>query len=170
MEAGVDGGGNGAPFCLEGKRTVAVVMQVEELVVPLCYYAQGILEEGDNNQESADHGHVSVQPSAQPHSSPQYWPGKAALFAIDVRLDGLGSAVEKILDLASLLPDHVESTAALLGRLVHAATVAGGAHAVAPRVSSHCCHVDCLGRVTERSGRVLRERRICWGSRERSLE
>lgn len=40
--------------------TVTVVMQVEELVVPLCYYAKGVLEEGHHDQEAADGGHVSV--------------------------------------------------------------------------------------------------------------
>lgn len=41
-------------------RTVAIVVQVEDLVAPLCYYAQCILEERHYDEESADSGHVTV--------------------------------------------------------------------------------------------------------------
>ncbi len=41
------------------KRTVAVVMEVEKLVVPLCYYSQRILDEGDDDEEATDCGEVT---------------------------------------------------------------------------------------------------------------
>lgn len=46
-------------------RTVAIVVQVEDLVAPLCYYAQSILEERHNDEESADCGHVPVMACQQ---------------------------------------------------------------------------------------------------------
>lgn len=41
-------------------RTVAIVVQVENLVAPLCYYAQRILEERHDDEKPADCGHVPV--------------------------------------------------------------------------------------------------------------
>lgn len=38
-----------------------VVAQVEELVTPLRHDAQGILEEGNDDEESANGGKVSVE-------------------------------------------------------------------------------------------------------------
>ena len=46
-------------------RTVAIVVQVEDLVAPLCYYAQSILEERHDDEESADCGHVPVMACQQ---------------------------------------------------------------------------------------------------------
>lgn len=40
---------------------MTVITQVEKLVVPLGQYTQAVLEEGDDDQESADHRHVSGQ-------------------------------------------------------------------------------------------------------------
>lgn len=42
-----------------GGRTVAVVVQVQQLVVPLCYYSDRVLNEGHNDQEAADGGQVA---------------------------------------------------------------------------------------------------------------
>jgi hypothetical protein len=39
---------------------VAVVLEVGELVTPLCQDAQRILEESDNDEETADCGEVPV--------------------------------------------------------------------------------------------------------------
>lgn len=47
-------------------RTVAIVVKVENLVAPLCYYAQRILEERHDDEETADCGHVPVMTSQQP--------------------------------------------------------------------------------------------------------
>lgn len=44
-----------------GLRTLAVVMEVCELVAPLCQNAQRILEEGNNNQEAAYGWEISIQ-------------------------------------------------------------------------------------------------------------
>jgi hypothetical protein len=41
-------------------RTVSVVVQICELVVPLCYYAQRIFEKGDDDQEAADCRKISI--------------------------------------------------------------------------------------------------------------
>jgi hypothetical protein len=42
-------------------RTVSVVMEICELVAPLCDYAQRVFEEGDNNQEAADCGEIAIE-------------------------------------------------------------------------------------------------------------
>lgn len=69
-------------------------------------------------------------------------PGRIGQKCVDnVRLHRLREGVKHVLDLAGLLPDGIKRTA-LLGRLVDAATVAWGSHAVAARVASHCRHVD----------------------------
>jgi len=43
-----------------GKRTVSVVVQVGELVAPLGDDAQGILEEGDDDEETANRRDVTT--------------------------------------------------------------------------------------------------------------
>lgn len=124
--------------------TMAVIMKIQELIAPLCYYAQSIFEESHNNEKSADRGKVTVRPSASrllPRRSrrkariprPTKWD--------NVRLHRLSDGIEHVLDLTGVLSDGVERTA-FLSRLVHAATVAWGSHAVATRVASHCRHVD----------------------------
>jgi hypothetical protein len=40
--------------------TVPVVVQVEQLIAPLRYYSQCILEEGDDDQETADGRNIAV--------------------------------------------------------------------------------------------------------------
>ena len=40
--------------------TVPVIVQVEQLIAPLCYYSQCVLEESDDDQEAADGWEVSV--------------------------------------------------------------------------------------------------------------
>jgi hypothetical protein len=40
---------------------MSVVVQVRELVAPLCYYAERILNEGDDDQEASNCGQVPVQ-------------------------------------------------------------------------------------------------------------
>ena len=42
-------------------RTVSVVVQIRELVAPLCYYAERILEKGNNNQKTSNCRKVPVQ-------------------------------------------------------------------------------------------------------------
>ena len=42
--------------------TMSVVVQVGELVAPLCYYAERILNEGDNDQEASNCGQIPIQP------------------------------------------------------------------------------------------------------------
>lgn len=132
-------------------RTVAIVVQVEDLVAPLCYYAQRILEERHDDEESADCGHVSVMTCVSnvfrasqlaPTCGGWHW-GSWARRVVDIRLDRLGGSIEHILDLAGLLPDGIQSVAALRGAAVHAA-IAWCSHAVASCVSSHCGHLERL--------------------------
>jgi hypothetical protein len=40
---------------------VSVVVEICELVTPLCHYAQRVFEEGHNNQEAADCGEVAIE-------------------------------------------------------------------------------------------------------------
>lgn len=40
--------------------TVTVVVEVEKLVAPLCYYAQSVLKEGNNNQETANCREIAI--------------------------------------------------------------------------------------------------------------
>jgi hypothetical protein len=42
-------------------RTVSVVVEICELVAPLCDYAQRVFEEGDNNQEATDCGEIASE-------------------------------------------------------------------------------------------------------------
>jgi hypothetical protein len=42
-------------------RTVSVVMEICELVVPLCYYAQRVFEESDYNQEAANCWKIAIR-------------------------------------------------------------------------------------------------------------
>lgn len=44
-----------------GWRTLSVIVEVCELVAPLCQDAQRILEESDNDQEAADSWKVPIQ-------------------------------------------------------------------------------------------------------------
>lgn len=39
--------------------TVSEILQIEQLIVPLCNDSEGVLNEGDHNQESTDGGQVS---------------------------------------------------------------------------------------------------------------
>jgi hypothetical protein len=54
------GGREGSGSPVGGSRTVAVVVQVEELVVPLCYYSDDVLDEGYDDEEAADGWQVTV--------------------------------------------------------------------------------------------------------------
>jgi hypothetical protein len=55
---------------------VSVVVEIGELVAPLCYYAQRVFEEGHNDQESANCWYVSVgaavseNPCREPRATP----------------------------------------------------------------------------------------------------
>jgi hypothetical protein len=40
--------------------TVSIVVEICELVVPLCYYAQRIFKESDYNQEAANCGKIAI--------------------------------------------------------------------------------------------------------------
>lgn len=40
--------------------TVTEIVEVDQLVIPLCDNAQGVFEESDDNEESADRREVSV--------------------------------------------------------------------------------------------------------------
>ena len=44
-----------------GPQTVSEVSQVDQLVAPLCDYPQSIFDEGDDDEEAADHGQVTVE-------------------------------------------------------------------------------------------------------------
>lgn len=65
--------------------TVAVVVQVCELVTPLGDYAQRILEEGDDDQEATNGWQISVERPGQQHISRgarcHHNSGPGALFA-----------------------------------------------------------------------------------------
>lgn len=41
-------------------------MQVEQLVVPLCYYSEGVLDEGHDDEEAADGREVTVSEKREP--------------------------------------------------------------------------------------------------------
>jgi hypothetical protein len=43
------------------RHTVPVVVEICELVVPLCQYAQRVFEESDDDQEAADCWQISIQ-------------------------------------------------------------------------------------------------------------
>lgn len=38
---------------------MTIVVQVKQLVIPLCYYSDGVLNEGHDDQEAADGGQVA---------------------------------------------------------------------------------------------------------------
>jgi hypothetical protein len=44
-----------------GEHTVSVVVQVEQLVGPLCHDAEGVFEESYHDEEPADCWEISVQ-------------------------------------------------------------------------------------------------------------
>ena len=67
---------------LDCQLTMPVIMKVYQLIAPLRQNAQRILQESDDDQESADGGQV--------------------------RLDGFAERVQPILDLARLLADGIE--------------------------------------------------------------
>jgi len=43
---------------------VTVVVEVEKLVLPLCYYSEGILQEGDHDEEAANGGEIATRQAA----------------------------------------------------------------------------------------------------------
>lgn len=45
---------------MNGDRTVSVVVEVGELVAPLCDDAEGIFEESDHDEEAADCGQIAI--------------------------------------------------------------------------------------------------------------
>ena len=38
----------------ERKRTMTIVMQIDQLIAPLCYYSNRVLEEGRDDEEASD--------------------------------------------------------------------------------------------------------------------
>lgn len=99
--------------------TVPVVMQVEQLVAPLCQDPQRILEESDHDQEPAKSwevsamGHMSAPCSVfiprNPHKAQRRVTRTASCGVVtDVRLDRFAIGVQKILDLGRLLSNLVE--------------------------------------------------------------
>ena len=46
--------------------TVPIIVQVKQLIAPLCYYPQCVLEESDNDQEASDGWEISVHVQCMP--------------------------------------------------------------------------------------------------------
>lgn len=137
---------------------MSVVVQVEQLVAPLGDNSEGILKEGDNNQEAADGGQVAI---VRPSSA---WLQKSRAFrqapcqdqGSNSRLDGLAESVQHILNLARLLADHVQRAGFLV---VHtrAAKGRGATGAQAVGRASLLSHRD--------EGLIGREGRKGWWTR-----
>jgi hypothetical protein len=97
-------------------RTVSVVVQICELVTPLRYYAQCVLEESDNDQEAANCWKVSIQSRrlaidldaygapCHPKSPEQLLQPRGNY----LRLDGVRNRVQHIFELACLRPQLVQ--------------------------------------------------------------
>jgi len=97
-----------------------IIMQINQLIIPLRQNPQRILQKRDHNQEPADRGQVG--------------------------LDGLAEGIQQVLDLARLLADRVERRGVIGGIVARrgpgakvvlgAEVVAGGAadlrHGVVP--------------------------------------
>lgn len=95
--------------------TVAVVVEVEQLVAPLGDDTEGILEEGDDDQESSNGGKVSEKCAANVSCQFQIYTVLASLelAACHLRLDGLANGVQSILDLAGVWPELVKDAASV---------------------------------------------------------
>lgn len=109
-------------------------MQVRELVGPLCDNAQGIFEEGNDDEEAADArevstGGISRFPSGQ----------RRGTVSEDSRLDGVEDSVQQVLELARLGAQLVERTG-VVRAVVVAPRVAKGA-LVAQMVASGAAYL-----------------------------
>jgi len=39
---------------------MAIIMEVEQLVAPLCYYSDGVLDKSDDDEKTTDGGEVTI--------------------------------------------------------------------------------------------------------------
>lgn len=83
------------------KRTVSVVVEVGELVAPLRDDAQGILEEGDDDEKAANCRNVAA-PMLANHAA------CLPLTDRDSRLHGMRQSVEPVFDLARLFANGIQ--------------------------------------------------------------
>ena len=127
---------------------MSVVVEIGELVSPLCYYAQRVFEEGHHNQESANCWYVSVGGRCQLES---LW--RAARYTsrattsdvvADSRLQRFRPAVQNVLNFACLHPQLVQWTR-IVPRLVAAPSIAERA-LVAQMIASGAAYLRHGGR------------------------
>jgi hypothetical protein len=104
-------------------RTVSVVVEVRELVAPLCQNAQRILEESDNDQEAADSWKIPIETTLALLSRVELV--VAAILRCKLRgvqghsrLDRVGQRVQEVLNLVRLLPELIEWTRVVRGAIV----------------------------------------------------
>lgn len=106
-----------------GSRTLSVVVEVCELIAPLCQNAQRILKESDNDQEAADSWQISIQGRI---SSIASWTApdcrKSTLQAPQLsgnsRLNRVGQGIQEILDLVCLLSKLIKRAWVVCGAIV----------------------------------------------------
>lgn len=91
------------------RRTVSVVVQVGELVTPLGDDAQGILEEGDDDEESANRRDITATQTSVECNS------KRAGNCKNSRLDGMRQGVEPVFNLAGLFANSIQRTGIIGG-------------------------------------------------------
>lgn len=113
--------------------TVAVVLEVKQLVGPLSDDTESILKEGDDNQETANGREVAVNEDKGQLSELQT---RLQRRSLDSRLDRLADGVERILNLAGIGTNLLEEALALLRVGVLGTTVRSRAAEAVARVKS----------------------------------
>ncbi|KAI6770245.1 hypothetical protein HG530_004874 [Fusarium avenaceum] len=113
--------------------TVAVVLEVKQLVGPLSDDTESILKEGDDNQETANGREVAVNEDKGQLSELQT---RLQRRSLDSRLDRLADGVERILNLAGIGTNLLEEALALLRVGVLGTTVGSRTTEAVARVES----------------------------------
>jgi hypothetical protein len=137
---------------------VSVIVQVGELVIPLGDDAQGILEEGDDDEESANRRDITVAPAAISNRSQLPENTRAAK---NSRLDGMRQGIEPVLNLAGLFTNGIQRTGIVGGVWSSGPAKRRGLRAqVVSCRPSDLSHGFCVC-VEEWCGEGKRERREC---------
>jgi hypothetical protein len=133
------------------QRTVSVIVQVGELVTPLGDDAQGILEEGDDDEESANRRDITVAPANQ---QPLATSRETQKLQKNSRLDGMRQGIEPVFNLAGLFTNGIQRTGIVGGVWSSGPAERRGLRAqVVSCCPSDLSHGFCCGRMVLKGGR-----------------